>query len=180
MRRPITAILALVPLALAWPAAATTVTGSFGGHDYEAVSVPTGLGWAEAKLAARARGCGWNLAAVTTKAEDQFVFGLVKGKGDFFAGNNGPWLGGYQKDSKSEPKDHWAWVTGEAFTLKHWAKGEPDNKTRVTDEFNSGLKVGQSEEVIHYLGNGTWDDANVTAQAHGYILELDPAKAACK
>ena len=35
--------------------------------------------------------------------------------------------------------------------------------------------------MIHYLATGAWDDANVTAQAPGYILEFDPARqAACK
>src|SRR5689334_16759112 len=99
MRRPIATILTLAPLALPWPAAATTVTGTLNGHNYEAVSSP-GLGWAAAKLAARQRGCGWNLAAPTSKAEDQFVFGLVKSKPEFFVGTDGPWLGGYQKDSR--------------------------------------------------------------------------------
>ena len=89
MRRPIATILTLVPLALPWPAAATTVTGSFNGHSYEAVS-SAGLGWAAAKLAARKRGCGWNLAALTSQAEDQFVFGLVKDKAEFFVGTYGP------------------------------------------------------------------------------------------
>src|SRR3954452_9380975 len=92
MRRPIATILTLVPLALPWPAAATTVTGSFNGHSYEAVSAAAGLGWAEAKLAARQRGCGWNLAALTSKAEDQFVFGLINGKAEFFVGSYGPWF----------------------------------------------------------------------------------------
>jgi hypothetical protein len=180
MRRPIATILTLVPLVLPWPAAATTVTGSLNGHSYEAVS-SAGLGWAAAKLAARQRGCGWNLAAPTTKAEDQFVFGLVKGKAEFFVGTDGPWLGGYQKSSRVEPAGNWAWVTGETFTFKHWAPSEPDNKTKGDANFEPGIKAGQSEEVIHYLATGAWDDANVTAQAHGYILELDPARqAACK
>ncbi len=180
MRRPIATILTLVPLALPWPAAATTVKGTFGGHSYEAVS-SAGLGWAAAKLAARQRGCGWNLAALTSQAEDQFVFGLIKGKAEFFVGTDGPWLGGYQKSSRVEPAGNWAWVTGEKFTFKHWAPGEPDNKTKGDAKFEPGIKAGQSEEVLHYLATGAWDDANVTAQAHGYILEFDPARqATCK
>ena len=72
-------------------------------------------------------------------------------------------------------------MTGEKFTFKHWAPGEPDNKTKGDQNFEPGIHAGQSEEVIHYLATGAWDDANVTAQARGYILEFDPARqAACK
>src|SRR3954454_22596274 len=99
--------LILAPLpALTSPAAAAAVSGP-GGHQYEAVLVSQGLSWFDAEQAVEACGCGWYLATLTSKAEDQFVFGLIKGKAEFFVGSYGPWLGGYQKSSRAEPAGNW-------------------------------------------------------------------------
>src|SRR5205085_9420635 len=141
---------AALPLAIPSLAAAA-VTSSVINRHYEAVVASQGLSWAAAERAARARGCGWYLAALTSQAEDQFVFGLIKGKAEFFVGTDGPWLGGYQKSSRVEPAGNWAWVTGETFTFKHWAPSEPDNTTNGDPNFEPGIKAGQSEELIHYL-----------------------------
>src|SRR5690242_17029999 len=92
-------LLALLPIA-ASPVSATIVTWPINGHQYEAVLVPNGLSWFDAEQAVEARGCGWYLATLTSKPEDQFVFALFKKNANFFIGGNGPWLGGYQKDSK--------------------------------------------------------------------------------
>src|SRR3954465_10654606 len=131
MRHVVVAASALIlaPLpALTSPAAAAVVSGP-GGHQYEAVLVSQGLSWFDAEQAVEARGCGWYLATLTSKAEDQFVFGLFKNNKSFFVLGNGPWLGGYQKDSKKERDGDWVWVTGEQFTYTNWAPGEPSNFT---------------------------------------------------
>ena len=170
MRR-IATILALLPLAAVRPALAET---AFNGHVYAVVPVSGGIGWTQAKLAARQRGCGWHLATLTSAAEDKFLARLVAAAGaQVMVGRYGPWLGGYQHNSKAEPKGGWAWVTGEAFTYVHWAASEPNNRTAGDPQFEPGIKAKQSEEVLHYLAGGTWDDANVTAQAKGYVAERD-------
>src|SRR4051794_14165074 len=101
--------------------------------------------------------------------------------GKLFVDGHGPWLGAYQHDSKVEPGGDWAWVTGEKFTFTRWNPGEPDNETGGEPGFEPGIKSGQSEEVLQYLASGFWNDANVTAQAHGYVVEFDkPRQAACR
>src|SRR5690349_11720885 len=140
--------LALLPLAIAWPAAAAPVIWSGNGHAYDTVMSFTGIGWVEAKLAARKRGCGWYLATITSAAEDKFVSDLVTHRIDLFVDGHGPWIGGHQRDSKAEPGSDWAWVTGERFTFAHWNPGEPDNKADGDTGSEPGIKVGQSEEVL--------------------------------
>ena len=90
-------LLALLPISIS-PVSAAVVTWSVNHHKYEAVLVSQGLSWFDAEQAVEARGCGWYLATLTSKAEDQFVFGLFKNNKNFFVLGNGPWLGGYQKD----------------------------------------------------------------------------------
>jgi len=181
MRRRLAVPFLLLPLAAAGQAAAAPVTWSGNGHVYDTVTVPAGIGWAQAKLATRERGCGWYLATVTSAAEDKFLSALVTHRIDLFVDGHGPWLGAYQHDSKAEPGGDWAWVTGEKFTLTHWNPGKPDNKTGGEPGFEPGIKSGQSEEVLEYLASGFWNDANVTAQAHGYVVEFDkPRQAACR
>src|SRR3954449_7611486 len=102
-------LLALLPIPIS-PVSATVVPWPVNGHQYEAVLVSQGLSWFDAEQAVEARGCGWYLATLTSKAEDQFVFGLFKKNQNFFIESNGPWLGGYQKDSRDEPRGSWAWV----------------------------------------------------------------------
>ena len=66
------------------------------GHFYEAVLVPEGIDWNEAKAAAES--AGGYLATTTSEEENEFVFGLVSGDAAFWIidapGNGrGPWLG---------------------------------------------------------------------------------------
>ncbi len=119
---------------------------------------------------------------MTSAAEDKFLSGPGEASRiDLFIDGHGPWLGAYERDSKAEPGGDWAWVTGERFTFTHWNPGEPDNKTGGEPGFEPGIKAGQSEEVLQYLASRFWNDANVTAQAHGYVVEFDkPRQAACR
>jgi hypothetical protein len=145
-------------------------------HFYEAVLVPDGIDWVEAHLAVTARGCGWHLATITSQAEDEFVFGLIANKDEFFVPDyepvHGPWLGGFQRNSTEEPDGQWRWVTSEAFEYTNWGAGEPNNS--------------DSEDFLHYkrvnfgLGDQpAWNDVNANilfsgnVQLPGYIAELE-------
>lgn len=173
-------------LAAAAPAAAAPTqwakASGGNGHLYEAVRVTPGIGWVEARLAAANRGCGWYLATLTSPAENTFVYNLIKGRpGLFVSGRYGPWLGGYQKDSRIEPGGDWRWVTGETFTAPPWAAGQPTNTTTADPAFEPGIAAGQSREVLAYLLGGRWGDAIVNAQAQGYVVEFDTARqTACR
>jgi hypothetical protein len=112
---------------------------------------------------------------ITSPEENRFVFGLIAGKPQFFVeGNYGPWIGGFQTDSKVEPGGHWRWVTGEPFSYTDWAAGKPDNGSGGDPLLEPGIPPGQGEGFLHYYGpSGGWNDLNVNAQPHGSILEFD-------
>src|SRR3954471_217432 len=146
MRHVVVAASALIlaPLpALTSPAVAAVGPG---GHQYEAVLVTQGLSWFDAEQAVEARGCGWYLATLTSKAEDQFVFGLIKKNPNFFLGGNGPWLGGHQNASIHENGAESALGTGEHFSgYPSGAKGEPSNRTAGHQDVEPGVPPGQHE-----------------------------------
>src|SRR4051794_30510545 len=93
-RRLLAGLTVLVSLAAAGDASAKPVRWAGNGHLYDVRAVPDGLSWVQAYLRARAFGCGWYLATLTSKAEDGFVHGLVAKEGGIFDrdGGRGPWL----------------------------------------------------------------------------------------
>ena len=119
------------------------------GHRYEVIDVPTT--WAKARDDCEKRG-GY-LATITSKEEQKFIQDLIrKGKKDSY------WLGGYREGKKT--KENWRWVTGEDFTYKKWANGQPDN-------YN-----GREDKLELYKSDGSWND-NMTNNVCGYICEWD-------
>jgi hypothetical protein len=97
---------------------AQKVQWSGNGHYYEAMLVPNGITWDDAK--AEAIMAGGHLATITSDSENQFVYDLIKGDNRYWvldpAGNNeGPWLGAYQPQGSSDPDGGWTWVTGNHF-----------------------------------------------------------------
>jgi hypothetical protein len=171
MRRSIyLGLAAFVLLAAAVPQAdAKPVKWSGNGHRYEARLVSDGLTWPQARRRARALGCGWYLATITSAAENRFVFSLVKNRLRFFAGPEGivgPWLGGFQRVGSGEPADGWRWVTGEPFRYTNWNEGEPNNATG-------------DEGFLNFWNNGRWNDVNqfgTAALPRGFIAEFDKAR----
>jgi hypothetical protein len=183
---------AIIAVLVAYPAVATEVSGpvqwkkSHGGngHWYEAVFVPQRINWVEAQLRATARGGCWHLVTITSEAEDSFVFSLIANKDKFFVFEgdpvNGPWLGGFQKNSKAEPDGKWRWVTDEKFKYTNWDGGEPNNNgAGCPPELCVGV-LGGSEDFLHYkrivTGNRDipiWNDSHQNALLSGYILERE-------
>jgi hypothetical protein len=184
MGRWLGAVLLLLgfPLFVNFPAGAAPVrwTKASGGngHTYEAVYVPAGLNWVQAQLAVAGRGCGWYLATITSAAENRFAFGLIAKRPELFVEDlNGPWLGGFQVSSRSEPKGDWRWVTGEAFRYTSWAPGQPNDYVAGDSTLEPGIPTGQQEGFLHFIGHaGQWNDLNVNSQPRGYIAELDPGR----
>ena len=102
-------------------------------HFYEAVFVPDGIAWQEAKTAAESRSLGdvaGHLATFTSAEEYDFV---VTNLPEAFISpepepQNPYLLGGFQTPGGSnEPDGDWQWVTGEPFVYSNWAPGEPNN-----------------------------------------------------
>ncbi len=69
--------------------------------------------WHEASRACEEM--GGHLVTITSREEDEFVFKLTNG--------NNAWIG----CTDEEKEGRWTWVTGERFSYKNWADGQPDN-----------------------------------------------------
>jgi formylglycine-generating enzyme len=156
--------------ALAGPAEWTTASGG-NGHLYEVVSVPGGITWDDAKVEAFASG-GF-LATITSQAENDFVFGLTDAPSYWRTGIScGPWLGGFQSSSTSQPSTNWNWVTREPWSYTNWDTGQPND---------SG---GKAENKLQYWKTGTrastWNDTvsnPTTSKPIAYVVESLPPRA---
>lgn len=138
------------------------------GHWYDAVLVESGVNWSDAQVVATGRD-GY-LATITSAAEDEFVYELVREDLRFWyidqAGNAiGPWLGGLQPALSDEPAGNWQWVTGEPMAFTNWGAGEPNNAYGTENRivlFGVGTPVGPY-----------WNDLTDTWLVKGYIVEMD-------
>jgi hypothetical protein len=136
-------------------------------HRYKAVLVSEGITWAQADRAARSQG-GY-LAVITSAAENETVYALVRNDPRFwhvdtYQNGLGPWIGGMRGAGGSG----WQWVTGEAFGYAHWAAGEPNNSGGMEDRLQLfGYKRQHGAE---------WNDISGKNNAiRGYIVEFGPA-----
>jgi hypothetical protein len=120
-----------------------------------------GIVWQGANAAAQATsfmGLTGHLATITSGEETQFIL------------NNFPhalqghwWLGGYQDTTAAgtrEPAGGWHWVTGEPWAFTNWEVAEPDN-------------LNGSEDRLHLLNDGRWNDAARSYSLGGYVVEYD-------
>jgi len=134
------------------------------GHYYEAVSVPAGISWLNARDAAAGHtylGRKGHLVTITSAAEQQFV---VTNLPQAVTGNY--WLGGYQDRTASdysEPAGGWRWVTGEPWSYTFWSSGQPSNFLNVEDYLN------------FYTSDGGWNDAANLGSigVPGYVVEYE-------
>lgn len=136
--------------------AATWVDGDGLIHNYVLVD-SYAITWNDAQAGAQAIGMGWDLATITSAAEQAFIDANVFGNlsGEY-------WIGGYQ-NPLTEPTATagWSWVTGEAWNYTNWSAGEPNDNTGPASE--------------QYLGanwNGWyWNDEGALGNIAGYVAE---------
>lgn len=103
------------------------------GHSYDAIRVPSGIFWEDARDQAIA--LGGHLATLTSAAENQFVFDHLASDPTLWKnGFYGPWIGGYQTPGLSDPAAGWHWVTGEPWSYTNWGVGEPNDALGTADE----------------------------------------------
>jgi hypothetical protein len=100
-----------------------TVASGGNGHFYEVISAP-GMFWGEAHANALLLGSGWNLAAVTSQEEQDFIASLLP-TSPFQREQY--WLGGYQPIAVGS----WEWTNGSAFVYTDWWSGEPNDLNGV-------------------------------------------------
>ncbi len=136
-------------------------------HTYQLVYSPD-ITWEKANAAAI--NAGGHLATITSESENAFLTNLATKDPQVWNCYNGhcygPWLGGYQKEGSTEPRDGWAWVTNEPWIYSNWESRQPDNYC--------------GENRLQYVGvnlkpDGLWNDANGCSynQMNGYIIEWD-------
>ncbi len=101
------------------------------------------------------------MATLTSKAENDFVYGLVSSPQYFYRGEMGALLGGYQPPGSAEPGGGWTWVTGEPWNFENWAGGQPDNG-------------GQPEDGLHFWRGNAWNDQSTNGVNFiSYVVERD-------
>ena len=118
------------------------------------------------------------LRHIALALHSRFVAALVAKRPKLFVEDfDGPWLGGFQADSRSEPRGGWAWVTGEPFRYAACASGQPNDVVAGDDILEPGIPEVQQEGFLRYIGKaGRWNDLNVNALPHGCVVEFDAGR----
>ena len=143
-----------------------TVAVGGNGHFYEPVTGQPGISWDYANQAAQA--AGGYLVAITSAAENDFVFNLID-KAEYWTDSTamyGPWIGCLQTPGSSEPNGGWKWANGETFTFAKWESEQPNNWGSVNED-----------RVIFGLRNGrtnAWCDVRRDHdEIRAYVIEFD-------
>ena len=157
----------IVLIGLSVPAYAIPVQWIAGnGHWYDVIIQP-GISWGSARTGAQALGAGWDLATITSAAEQAFVASLVS--------PNGPnpiveyWIGGFQPTGSQEPGGNWQWINNEGLfwnngavpgMYANWGSVEPNN---------SGGEAFLAMDNRYLWG---WNDNTSSLYAvNGYVAE---------
>lgn len=129
-----------------------TISTGGNGHVYQYVR--SRMRWTEAKLAAEklsVNGMRGHLAAITSKAENDFIVKLKK-QGDLRA-----WIG-LRYDRKQK---QFNWVTGEKVDYVNWNKGEPNHL--------------RGEDFVEMFASARWNDNTDGYRFNqGFIVEFEP------
>ncbi len=137
-------------------------------HFYLPVLVPEGISWHDA--VEQAEEAGGYLAAITSEAENEFVFELIDDEDYWFRFDNGysfgPWIGGYQPEDAEEPDGGWTWVTDEPWGYESWAHSQPNNSTDNSDFLHYATPA-------HPNRAPPWNDLPPDALQIGYVIEAE-------
>jgi hypothetical protein len=148
-----------------------------GGNDhwYEAVVNGTTLTWDQAEADSVAQG-GY-LATLTSQGENDFVYSLVDAP-QYVLGE-GPWLGGFAPEPRSNPADGWQWVTGEAWSYTNWGDGQPSNTLGIEDRlcFQADF-IGNRTDIWNDFPNNANQLWNFQPGISSYVIERNTAPSA--
>ena len=147
------------PVASAPPASPDTVL-TFAGHRYQLITDK--LKWDAAKT--KAESMGGHLASITSKEENDWVWGTIMSKLKKTAADPAGdrcFIGAIQRKAPDGP---WEWITGEPFSLQSWMGRFPDDK-------NNSAKVAT-------LQSKAWDDVSQNYEALSFLVEWEDASPA--
>ena len=119
------------------------------GHWYQGVATQTAVSWTSAR--ARAIALGSQLASIASRTEDDFVARLALENPLVWPTTvgYGPWLGGYQTSTSTDPFANWVWVSGEPWSYV----------SDVVQFDNSSRPDGQTDDYLHYINHSrVWND----------------------
>jgi len=144
-----------------------TVAEGGNGHFYEVTLTP-GITWEASRSAALALGAGWDLASVTSQAEQDFIASLLPAsptdRTEF-------WTGGSYNDAQA----NWSWTTGESFSYTNWWDGEPNGPLPLHRYLALDYRVagGIDGSVI---SGWAWNDrpSSGFGVMQGYVAEVVP------
>ena len=157
---------------------------STNGHYYRAVKTPAGgINWVQAKKLAES--VGGYLATVTSRAEMNFIYDLVKNDSGYWFtwgsthdyNTSGPFLGGYQPYTETSATTGWKWVSGETFdttSFNFWYQDgyaydlttKPDNQPNDATGGNQNV-TALGEAPNQYTTYATQNGYTVTAGSQG-------------
>lgn len=155
---------AFIPSPPAWWSVAEGGTGFY----YQAVLVPTGITWADARSWALAH--GGQLASIGSAKANDFIYQLVRDRRYWrtnltASGRKtycGPWLGGQQRPS-AEGTNDWFWADqSQPFTYTNWAGDH---------------QPGEQGQRLHYYSehigvfSKTWNDQSGSEHERGFVVE---------
>ncbi len=134
------------------------------GHYYEFV-LSSSISWQNARSQAEQRTYQCRrgyLATITSQAEQDFVWNLLRTNYTCGGVSSQFYLGGYENPAGS---GNWHWVTGEPMDFTYWEQGEPNNR---------------GYETVIALGlfcSGRWNNVPPDGSwgARGYIVEYSEA-----
>ncbi len=123
------------------------------GHQYDVILAASIL-WTNARNAALALGLGWDLASITSQAEQDFIIPLLPPNP---IDRDHVWLGG----TDTNVEGVFQWSNGDPFTFTSWWPGEPNN-------------FGNEDYLAFDLrGTWNWNDLPVNGAGliTGYVVE---------
>jgi len=134
------------------------------GQVYEAILVPGGTTWQDAREAALLR--GGDLVSIESAAELDFVFGLIDSPEYWYptmGGQNiGPWIGAF----RTAADESFKWVSAEPFAFTNWSGGSPS----TASGFREGIFYATTAPGRAKL----WLDVDELIGTNGYIVEFAP------
>jgi hypothetical protein len=126
---------------------------------------------------ASAQRLGGHLATMTSRAENDFVYDMVRHDARFWRLTSdrtaamGPGFGLFQSEGAAEPRGGWRWVTGEPMRYNNWARYEPNDYNGREDLATFAYWSPNKRPMSSIRTGSLWNDT--PGFSTGYVLEFD-------